>query len=162
MYIFFLIASNKKSLVDEPIYVQNTRTNRSRVKTNGHFSPYVQVSNCWPRIYLLHLITRNQTTLLWFFVRSRDKVPKNSVIHQVDSLDPTGAWTKSWRKVRTTWRYNIYNMYIIHNNKKTRYSFFKSHWRLFVFILIRLSDTSAEQEKIFPQPENHKKSMVDA
>ncbi|VVC35400.1 Hypothetical protein CINCED_3A011918 [Cinara cedri] len=33
---------SKKSSVDEPIYVQNTRTNRSRVKTNGHFSPYVQ------------------------------------------------------------------------------------------------------------------------
>ncbi|XP_025416636.1 protein TANC2 isoform X4 [Sipha flava] len=34
--------ASKKSLVDEPIYAQNTRTNRSRVKTNGHFSPYVQ------------------------------------------------------------------------------------------------------------------------
>ncbi|XP_026815658.1 protein TANC2 isoform X3 [Rhopalosiphum maidis] len=34
--------ASKKSLTDEPIYVQNTRANRPRVKTNGHFSPYVQ------------------------------------------------------------------------------------------------------------------------
>ncbi|XP_008179715.1 protein TANC2 isoform X1 [Acyrthosiphon pisum] len=34
--------ASKKSLTDEPIYVQNTRINRPRVKTNGHFSPYVQ------------------------------------------------------------------------------------------------------------------------
>ncbi|XP_050420665.1 protein TANC2 isoform X3 [Adelges cooleyi] len=32
----------KKLSVDEPAYVQTTRTTRSRVKTNGHFSPYVQ------------------------------------------------------------------------------------------------------------------------
>ncbi|KAL4112593.1 hypothetical protein QTP88_016346 [Uroleucon formosanum] len=35
-------ASKKSLTTDEPIYVQNTRINRPRVKTNGHFSPYVQ------------------------------------------------------------------------------------------------------------------------
>lgn len=43
IFVSFLCTASKKSLTDEPIYVQNTRTNRPRVKTNGHFSPYVQV-----------------------------------------------------------------------------------------------------------------------